>query len=449
MAFAVLSNMSILELKARTSFTGMKAAVIWTSAAYVSTQAMRFIANIIFAIFLTPEAFGLLAIVNAWIVGMQMVSDLGFAPLIQRRRKWYDKDFLNTAWTVQVLRGFCLFGLCILAAWPISKIFNEPQLLWLLPLTGLSLPLLGMCSLDPILMAKKGKFSDLAIFEALSQGFGVLLSLSCLYIFNGPIVLTIAAIAAAVARCVLSWTIYNSTSHLWDIKKKYILELYDYGKCIVLNSALTFLGSYADRFILGYYIGITKLGYFAIALAIAEAPRQLIQVLSGKVFVPLISSCGSDARETLYKKIYNKRNLFLSFSALFISSLFAWGDLIITTLYTNDYHEAGWMVKVLSIGLWPTILSLTSDPILYVRSKPWAPVFGSLFKLLYLTMIPVIYLNFGIVYALIWTSFKDFPFWIMIQFGLKKINFSFIKQDFYYTLIFIALSFAQFHLRNL
>ena len=46
--------------------------------------------------------------------------------------------FLNTAWTVQAVRGVLLAVVCALAAWPVARFYERPELAALLAVAGLS-----------------------------------------------------------------------------------------------------------------------------------------------------------------------------------------------------------------------------------------------------------------------------------------------------------------------
>jgi O-antigen/teichoic acid export membrane protein len=98
-------------------------------------QALRLGSNIVLAWLLFPEAFGLMLLVNVFMQGLQMFSDIGIGPSIIQNKRGNDPDFLNTAWTIQAIRGFVLWFIACVLAWPIAWIFahNDP-LAWKLVL---------------------------------------------------------------------------------------------------------------------------------------------------------------------------------------------------------------------------------------------------------------------------------------------------------------------------
>ena len=54
---------------------------------------------------LFPEAYGLTAIVTVFMVALGMLTDVGLRDSIISNERGDDVDFLNTAWTMQVIRG--------------------------------------------------------------------------------------------------------------------------------------------------------------------------------------------------------------------------------------------------------------------------------------------------------------------------------------------------------
>ena len=45
--------------------------------------------------------------------------------------------FLNTAWTLQIARGAAMWLAACALAWPVAHYYENPLLLWLLPIAGL------------------------------------------------------------------------------------------------------------------------------------------------------------------------------------------------------------------------------------------------------------------------------------------------------------------------
>jgi O-antigen/teichoic acid export membrane protein len=100
-------------------------------------QLIRLARSLILTRLLFPEAFGVMSLVWVVMFGLGMLSDLGVGPAIIRDKRGEDPDFLNTAWTLQVIRGVVLLGIACLIAYPMATFYNEPDLAQLIPAAGL------------------------------------------------------------------------------------------------------------------------------------------------------------------------------------------------------------------------------------------------------------------------------------------------------------------------
>src|SRR5215470_13141142 len=88
----------------------------WSLAGYGLSQAIRFGTNLLMTRLLVPDMFGVMAIATVVMVGLAMFSDLGLRQSIVQSRRGDDPAFLNTAWSVQIIRGVLLWVATVLVA---------------------------------------------------------------------------------------------------------------------------------------------------------------------------------------------------------------------------------------------------------------------------------------------------------------------------------------------
>ena len=58
-----------------------------------------------------------MALIQTFIIGLQMFSDIGIYPSIIQNKRGEEPDFLNTAWTIQIVRGGVLWLADHVLAW--------------------------------------------------------------------------------------------------------------------------------------------------------------------------------------------------------------------------------------------------------------------------------------------------------------------------------------------
>src|SRR5271169_6696481 len=109
----------------------------WTLIGYGVNQALRLGGNLILTRLLFPEAFGMMAIVMIASYGVTMFVDMGIAQSIVQNKRGNDPAFVNTAWSIQIILGFLIFGGLSALALPMAKFYDVPQLAFMLPIVGL------------------------------------------------------------------------------------------------------------------------------------------------------------------------------------------------------------------------------------------------------------------------------------------------------------------------
>jgi len=89
------------------------------------SQVIRLFSNILLTRLLIPEFFGIMALSQVVFQGLGLFSDLGIGQGIIRSNRADEPQFLNTAWTLQVIRGFVLFLLVLIVAYPVSLFYEK------------------------------------------------------------------------------------------------------------------------------------------------------------------------------------------------------------------------------------------------------------------------------------------------------------------------------------
>ena len=98
------------------------------------------------------------------------------------------------------------------------------------------------------------------------------------------------------------------------------------------------------------------------------------------------------------------------------------------------------MLPLLAIGIWPNMLSQTSEQALFAIGKPNYAAFGNFFRFLFTVIcIPLGFNYFGVLGAIIIVAMNDVPFYFAIAFGVSREGLSNISQDIKTTLMFLGI----------
>src|SRR5712675_1262901 len=97
----------------------------WTTFGFGGQKLIQLVSNLVLTRLLFPEAFGLMALANVILLGLGMFSDLGIKPSIVQHEQGDSEKFLNTAWTIQILRGLSVWLAACVLAYPASLIYHD------------------------------------------------------------------------------------------------------------------------------------------------------------------------------------------------------------------------------------------------------------------------------------------------------------------------------------
>jgi O-antigen/teichoic acid export membrane protein len=413
---------------------------IWTIASYGLGQIIRFGGNLILTRLLAPQLFGLMTLVSIFIVGLHLFSDVGVGPSVVQNKRGDDPDFLNTAWTMQVIRSFIIWGFCILIAFPLAQLYNEPQLLWLIPIVGFGTVISGFSSTAGYTLERHMEMRRSTFF---SLG-GQVLSIAILIIWAkiSPTIwaLVLGSLLTSLISTIWSFYLIPGTRNRFAWDPESVRDLFSFGQWIFLSTAITFLAEQVDRLMLGKLIALETLGVYGVAYALADIPRQVLLAVSSRVLFPAFSKMVDQPREVFLAKILKNRMPLLLFAAVGIGVLVGCGDLFVKLLYDKRYEQASWMLPLMAIGIWPRVLTQTIDQVFFAMGQPRYPTYGCLAKFVFmLAALPLGFHFMGVPGAVIAVALNDIPFYVVIAEGLRREKLSSFKQDMLATLFFVGL----------
>ncbi|MGD1914037.1 MAG: oligosaccharide flippase family protein [Rivularia sp. (in: cyanobacteria)] len=412
----------------------------WTIAGLGTSQVIRFGNNLILTRLLVPEYYGLMAIVNTLRMGIELFSDIGIAQSIVNNPSGDEPSFRNTAWTLQIIRGFLVCFALLLITVPVARIYDDSRLLWLIPIMGLCSAIDGFNSTAIHTFQRRLDLGKLTRFDLTILILAVLTMITWAYLSPSIWALAIGVVAAALYKVIGSHWLIPGYNNRFAWNQHALREIISFGRLIFVATALMFMADQADRLILGKLFTFETLGVYSIAYGLANIPRETIKKLSHRVIFPAISNQADIPRSTLRNKILRQRKVIILGFAVCIAALVTVGDLIIATLYDKRYSEATWMMPILCCGIWLSVLFYTISPALLAIKKPLYSAQGNLARFVTIGIgLPLAFYSFGSIGAIIAIAIGDLPLYIVNLWGLRREKLSCISQDIQGTAFFLVL----------
>lgn len=331
-------------------------AASWTLVGYGMSQVFRLLSNLILARLLAPEHFGLIAIVTVFMIALAMFSDVGIGPNIIQSERGEDEDFLNTAWTVQIIRGIILWFVCLALAWPMSIFYNQPELAMLIPVSGLVAIISGFNSTGIFSKSRDIDLKKQTIIELVAQAGAIVVMII--------VALIHASVWALVAGSLFSTFIHMILSHrLVTMRNKFcwdheaVQSLITFGRWVMISTMLGFFVNSGSSLILGKFLSMKDLGLFSIGVTLSKVVEQIYNQMVAKIVVPLYAKIKYMSNSEIKVRVKKIR---LALMAVFLPPLWVlaiFSNQIVGLLFDARYQGTGWILHIFSISFIPIIIA--------------------------------------------------------------------------------------------
>jgi O-antigen/teichoic acid export membrane protein len=426
------------------------AASTWTMGAFAISQVIRLGGSMIQTRLLFPEAFGIHAIAFTFMMALAFVADIGVGPAIVRSPNGDDPRFLNTAWTIQCIRGVSLFvGYCVIG-YPVALFYEQPLLTWMIPAIGLGAMIDGFNSTAFKVAQRHLQPRSNALMDIANQAVTILTIITVAWVFrpyftehklHAAWALVAGGLAAELVRLWASFKLVPGIKHRFMMDPAAKAELINVGRAVFISTMFSFFASQADRLIFGKKIPLELLGVYGVAAALGTMPAAIIQRLCSVVLFPAYSRLIH--RPDFKVPFWRARYPLLLAGGTLVAGIVASGPALIDVIYDDRYQDAGWILRLMAIGGWFSILESMTTPALHALGRFSFGVVINVGKLAGIVVfVPLGFYFGGFAGALLGLALSDVVKYLVTQVGVVGHGLSSLRQDLAATVVVAAVSAA-------
>jgi O-antigen/teichoic acid export membrane protein len=322
-------------------------------------QVLRLIGNLVLARLLFPEAFGLMAIVYLVIFALEQLSNVGIGAAIMRYPRGEHTEFLDTAWTLQVIRGVILWA-CSTAATPlVARFYNMPELLSILPVAALSAIIGGLVSTKFIVLNRRLDLERMVSIELAAQAAALVVMAGMAWVDPSVWALVFGGLTNQLVIMVLSHVAIPGPRNRFAWHKEDARSIYSIGKWVLASSGVSFLLAQIDIVLLGRLVPAALLGVYSMGTIIPNLLRDVSFRLSTSVLAPVVAEANRNEPEKLYERYAAARRLTLPTTLVAALGAATVAPAFFELLYDPRYHDAGWICQLALLRFWFAYLQVT------------------------------------------------------------------------------------------
>jgi O-antigen/teichoic acid export membrane protein len=392
----------------------------WTMVGYATSQILRLASTLILARMLVPQAFGLVALVNVFLSGLEMLSDLGIGMDVVQHPRGDDPLFINTAFLIQAVRGIVLFAIAAALAFPFARFYGQPAVLVLLMVGSFSVLLRGFTSGSVWGLTRHVQLGRYNLLVIGSDFVGFVVSLVWAILSPTAWALVVGRVAGTIVLVGMSHVIATfPVSTTWDPSAA--KDIFAFGSGIFFSTATYFLSGEAERLVVGKFVTLVELGCFSIALSVSSGVAKGLQQIVTQVFFPLMSDSLREDRERGIAHFNKLRNALWALSACLAVAFIFGSHWFVWIVLGPKYSMAGWMLQLLGVRGALEVFTAVPASMLFALGTSRYAAAGNILKLIFLAIgLALAFGYFGFREALWILTLAPLANYIPILFGINR-----------------------------
>jgi O-antigen/teichoic acid export membrane protein len=383
-----------------------------------------------------PAVFGIFAIAISIQTVISLISDLGLRQAIVQSPSGADRSFLNTAWTLQIVRCWWIWGVTVAAAaglyaadlwlWlPPGSVYSNPSLPAIIAGTAFSVVVGGFKSIKVVTANRNLDLKRITLIDLIAQFVGLVATVSVGWVTRSIWALVVGYFVTNSVTTLLShvW-LHGPRDHFeWD--RTVLRELMRFGRWTLVSSGLVTLVTQSDRLLLGIWANPAALGNYSIASNLATMIEGITNRLCTGVLLPTFSEVARQQPDRLPALCFRMRWIVDGIFVGMAGFLFAAGGWITALLYDVRYAPAGLTLQLLSFGLLFSRYTLTHNVYVALGLPSYLPPINLTRLMSLFLLTTILFYAFGVEGAILGIAFHQLPtlpwvFWFNRRHGLNN-----------------------------
>ncbi len=267
-------------------------AVIWSAVDVFFRQGLQFLIAVLLARLLSPEDFGLIAILYIFTAIAGLFIDSGFSSALIQHQDINPSDE-STVFYFN-LGMAALMSLVLCAAAPlIADFFARPILRDLVFILAVSQFIGAFGAIHTALLTKKLLFKTIMQAGVVSSTLSGGLALFLAYQGYGVWSLAWQALAASMTNIMALWFLHRWTPQL-VFSRASLKKLFNFGGFLFISGLLDVLYTRMHIVLIGKLFSVSDLGIYNRALNTRQMPINILESVFNRVAFPVFSSAATD-----------------------------------------------------------------------------------------------------------------------------------------------------------
>lgn len=346
---------------------------------------MRLGSSLVLTRLLYPEAYGIVALLASLLFVIEMLSDVGVIGLLIRHERGAERDFIDTLWTLRLLRGGLNFALLFAFADALAALLGAPTLGDAIRLVSGCFLLAGLEAMTFPIALRQRRARWAMLIELGIAAATTLFVIAWSWISRDHWGMVAGLLFARALQTLLSWVLAPRASWpRWRLERAALRDAFGFAKVVMPSSLLSMLLAQFDRVVFVRLFDLRLLGLYGMSQSLSGPVENLATRLSQTLLYPRCSDVFRRDPARLRACFYRDNAKLLVLMAAVPAALGGAGQLIVDLLFDPRYTEAGTIVQLLMLRTLLLALLRPSEQLQTAAGHPGVHLLANALRLAWL-----------------------------------------------------------------
>ena len=248
------------------------------------------VSTAVLARLLTPGDFGIVAMATI-VSGLLDTAAYAGVDLALIRAGSQDRDYQDTAWTIQLLQALVVAALLLAAAPLAAAYFGEPRVAVVIAWLALKSALDGFTNIGIVAFRQELDFAREFRFNFYSKLINLGVVIVAAWLLRSYLALVIGLVSNSVITVALSYLMHPYRPRL---SLKHARDLWGFSNWLLVSRIGSFGSRKADQFMVGGAVGATALGGYHVGNELSTLPSSELVMPMRRALFPTLSRLRDD-----------------------------------------------------------------------------------------------------------------------------------------------------------
>jgi O-antigen/teichoic acid export membrane protein len=317
----------------------------------VAAQGVRFFLQIcstaVLARLLTPQDYGLIAMVTAVTGFVMMFKDLGLSMATVQKAN-INHAQISTLFWINVVLSLGLMLLTAALAPAIAWFYNEPRLTWITLVLAIAFIFGGFTVQHQALLRRQMRFGSLALIQIISLLVGILTAIIAAFYGMDYWSLVLMQLVTAITNVIAVWIACGWRPGM-PVRRSGVRKMLAFGGHLTGFYFVNYFARNLDNILIGWRWGSGPLGLYSKAYSLLMLPLQQVNSPLSAVAVPVLSRLQEEPGK--FRSYYRKGlTLATMFGMPIVVFLFVTADKAILIVLGEQWTDAARIFRILGIA---------------------------------------------------------------------------------------------------